>query len=126
MRLSEWEQLATEGKIKDAVVAYVRAYDWVTFTELDRHFSPFLETKGNKAITFDDPNLIVWCDMSETWCDLLLSLLQDRRVFMHGASELTYLLDGGVLRLPVAKQIRKQGYKTERWLPVCLRVVPIA
>lgn len=124
--LFPWEQLASAGKPADAVVEYVRYYDWVTFVELER-FEPYLPVKGDRAIHFEtDPNLIVWPGMSSELTELICELLRDRRLFFHPTVPLTYMLDGGVPNLPVAKRLPQGGYRTPHWLPTCIRVVPQA
>ena len=125
MDQSEWGRLAREGDIEGAIVSYVEENDWVTFPELCRQLEQFLETRGTHAVAMREPTLILWLGMSERLADAFDTVLRAGRVYPHSASLLTYLVDGGILHLPLAKRIPRNGYKTEHWLPVCLRTVPI-
>lgn len=122
----EYETLAKEGRLGDAMVSYVRAMDWVSFPELQRALAPYMPTTGDSAIEFPK-NLVVWLGMSREFVDILLDLTHRKVLHYHSACVLTHLVDGGVLRLPVAKDPKRAeaGYKKPHWLPVCLRVVPL-
>jgi hypothetical protein len=125
VRLTEWEQHAAAGRLNEAIVAYVTKYDWVTFVELQNRFDHYRDTRGDLCLFLGDeyPNIILWAGMSRAFVDLLERLQKDKRVFAHVASPLSYLHDGGMLKMPLAKRAHK--YKELHWLPVCLRVVPI-
>lgn len=116
-----WETAAREGRLADAIEAYVKAYDWVTFPELERRLGPFVEVAGPLSLEIA-PNVILWAHMSEAFVDAVIELQDARRVWAWPASTLTYMIDGGMLKLPVAKRLPKAGYKKKRWLPVCLRI----
>lgn len=117
-----WEEPAREGRLADAIEEFIRRYDWVTFPELQRRLEPFAEVRGNVALELA-PNLILWAGMSEAFADTVQQLRSEKRIWSWPTVWLTYFLDGGALKMPIAKRIPKGGYKTERWLPVCLRVV---
>ena len=119
-----WETPAREGRLADAIEAYVRQYDWVTFVELGRRLEPFFELKGTWALEIA-PNVILWLGMSQPFVDAVEHLRHEHRVWVWPSSFLTYMFDGGCLKLPIAKRIPKAGYKKERWLPVTLRVVEL-
>lgn len=121
-----WKEHAARGDCADAVVSYIRLYDWVTFIELAKRFAPYITTEGDFEMTFgNDENLIIWSRMSQEFLALILRLLDEKRVFMHPSSRLTYMIDGRTLVLPTAERPPKGGYKTPHWLPICLRVVPL-
>lgn len=123
----DWRPLAARGDLAGAIVAYVAAYDWVTFPELMRKLEPHVPggVRGQWAICSpQDENVILWTGMSEVFQHAIRDLLAARRLFFHPAQLLTYLIDGGLLRLPVAKRLPKGGYKAPHWVPVCLRTVP--
>jgi hypothetical protein len=76
------------------------------------------EAKGDKYTELR-PNLLVWSGMSQTLADAVNLLLQDGKMESRPTSVLTYLADGGALRLPIAKSIPKGGgFKKPRWVPV--------
>src|SRR5690606_40373331 len=94
------------------------------FVELQRRFEPYMPTKGNIALEWGPPGLVLWDGMSEEFASLINGLLEDGRLHLHGTTRLVYFIDGGTLNLPAAKRYRAEGYKRRRWLPACLRVVP--
>jgi hypothetical protein len=118
-----WESLAKDGLLKEAIVEFVRERDWVTLVELQRHMGDYMETKGHIALEWA-PNLLLWGGMSQELVDLLIELNKEKRIVYYTTSALTYMADGGVVDLPVAKNMPKKGYKKPRWLPVCIRVAP--
>lgn len=120
-----WKELASEGKIADAIVEYVRCYDWVTLVEIQHKLEPYFPTKGDCAMS-KGQHLVLWGGMSESFIAVLRQLIDEGRVFLHPTVLLTYLLDGGFCKLPIVKRIPKGGLKSDRWLPVCLRLVPLA
>lgn len=119
--LPDWENLAKAGRLHDAVVAYVRHQDWVSYPELTGRLSGYMETEGDFTSELR-LNLVLWAGMSKAFVDLINDLLQQKRLFIHPSSLMTYLVDGGILRLPLAKSPRP--YKKPHWVPVCFRVVP--
>jgi hypothetical protein len=119
-----WERLAAAGRVADAIAAYVQHYDWVTFAELCRRFESYTATAGNTALELR-PNVVVWVGMSETFAAAITTLIGERRVFMHPCATLSYMIDGGMLTMPLAKDPPPAGYTRPRWLPVALRVVPL-
>jgi hypothetical protein len=104
------------------IEAYVRRMDWVMSPELRTHI-PGL--RGDIELSFEAVNGVLWAGMSQAFADALELLRSQGRVHVHGTSPLVYLIDGGMLRLPVAKRPPKGGYKQPHWVPVCLRTVPL-
>jgi hypothetical protein len=84
-----------------------------------------VDVKGSFALTLGHPNNVVWAGMSERFLDACKTVLDEKRVYPHPASFLAYMIDGGGLRLPLAKRPPKGGYRNEHWLPTCLRLVPM-
>ena len=113
------------SELPDAVVEFVKAYDWVTFVELERRLSPHMEVKGDIAMSLgDNPKMVIWAGMSDELVTLIEKLLAEKRLYMHPAQWLTYMIDGGSLSLPLVRRPNYK-YKHPHWLPTCLRVVPI-
>jgi len=88
----------------------------VSFVELSKHIDGFMGDCAYMANAEKCPNIILWNGISENaWralCELLLAEVLD----VKSCSYLTYLLDGSVMRLPIAKRLR--GYKKLHWMPV--------
>jgi hypothetical protein len=120
--LSAWATAATSGDIEGAILALVGRRDWVTFVELERELEPYVEVRGDRAIELEEfANIIVWASMSAELVDAVLRLNRAGRIHFHSTSALTYLIDGGTLKLPLAKGAR--AYARPRWAPMCLRTV---
>lgn len=113
--------------IEDRVVDFIRDRDWVTFVELQKEFDGDMEVKGDHALEACK-NGVLWSGMSKEFSDLLDGLIRKKRIFTHPACTMTYLIDGGGLRLPVPKNLPKDGvhvgYEQPVWLPVCFRAIP--
>lgn len=121
----EWETLAKAGDLAGAIVEYVRHYDYVSFPELLRRLEPFADVRGTWALEIA-PNVVLWLGMSDAFVDAFNEAKRRGPLVPVPASTLTYLIDGGLLNLPVAKRIPKGGYKKEHWLPITLRVEAVA
>jgi len=107
--------------MKEAIYKLVADRDWVTFAELSRDIDGF---RGNWAIEAA-PNVFFWTALSEEALDALDELFAEKRIVYAPAHPLSYLADGGLLRLPLAKRPNKKGgYKKPHWVPVCRRPRP--
>jgi hypothetical protein len=108
-----------EGRWADAVVEKCRQLGGgVTFVELKDMLGRYMDVRGTWAWEIA-PNTILWADMSEQFLDVMTAARP--RLDIAPAAWLVYAIDGGLLRLPIAKRVPKAGYKTEHWLPVCFR-----
>lgn len=112
----------TTENVAERVLEYIRRYDYTTFVEVERVCQECgLETRGTCSIDLPGcPNVVLWAGMSDAFADVVLAI-QDRTE-LSAASWLCYLIDGGTLRLPLAKRPPKCGYKEPHWAPVTLRV----
>jgi hypothetical protein len=105
----------TAREMADAMLEKVRDYDHVSFAELSNLFGD--DAKGNHVLEIF-PNVVLWSDVSEQFVEACK--LMRPEVEMTPASPLVYMIDGGALRLPIAKNPTKRGYKKPHWLPVTL------
>ena len=107
--------------LKEKILSKVVAHDWVTFVELQRLLGD--EAEGDFVYGADDMNILYWCGLSRRFVDAIESLNEERLIDLVPAvsGTLAYFIDGGRLRLPVAKRPPANGYKKPHWLPVCLR-----
>lgn len=115
------------SSLADTIVSIVRKYDYVTFAELPRRLSDrgHTNTSGDSSIELPG-NLVLWAGLSVELVEAIRGLLSTKRLFLHPATTSTYMIDGGLLTLPIAKRAMPKGYRNPHWLPVCLRTVPIA
>jgi len=118
-----WERLAEAGHLEEAAVEYVRGRDWVTLVELQRRLEAFMPVRGGIAWRCPDTRIVLWANMSPEFAALVEGLVAGKRLHVHPTGFLTYLVDGGVLLLPLAKRPPAGGYRNDHWRPVCLRVV---
>ena len=123
--LDEWDKLGRLGDIEGAIISYVKAYDYVSFVELDKKLMPFIYTEGDFALFLPDCNemIVLWAGLSEKLSEIYARLLREKRIFVEPTSFLTYFIDGGNLKFPLCKQLKRK-YKKIHWLPITLRVVP--
>ena len=120
MRLGE--DKAQKGDLREAVIEYVTAKDWVTLAEIQEFLAPYMEVKGEAQLSLvHDRNIILWAGMSEEFADFLHGLWGDPSLVLDACSPMAYMMDGGMLNLPIAKRPPKHGYKEPHWAPICLR-----
>ncbi|HUV51641.1 MAG TPA: hypothetical protein VMW64_01025 [Dehalococcoidia bacterium] len=111
----------TEEQMLEDILWYVQTRDWVTPVELRGRYGE--RGTGDHALTLGT-NLIVWTGLSESLVTAILRLLEKREIHAHPVSWLTYLIDGGGLKLPLAKRPPKRGYTREHWAPLAFRMGP--
>ncbi|WP_207346415.1 hypothetical protein [Arthrobacter sp. E3] len=110
----------TTTELADKCLDFIRNRRHVTFVELGE----FLETNGidprgdgflelNKC-----SNLVMWAGMSATFMDVVVEIHRRDVTQLDPTIPLTYAIDGGMLTLPVAKRLPKNGYKKQHWAPV--------
>ncbi len=112
-------------EIQAKIMELVRRSDWVSFVEVDRMLKAAgMDPSGEIAICSPrDSNVVFWAGVSDAYVDAISGLLKDKKLFLHISDPFSYMIDGGGLSFPLAKRLPKDGYKTRRWLPVCLRTV---
>jgi hypothetical protein len=112
-------------RIKSVVLDLVAKRDHVSFAEFDRFLiEAGIAPKGDLELTYDDGNLVLWQRMSQDYVDAIGELIAEKALYVHPATFWTYLADGTLPGLPIAKRIPRGGYKNPHWLPVCFRLVP--
>jgi hypothetical protein len=85
----------------------------VTFAEIVNAVGE--EAKGDGQLGWPDLNVVLWTDVSENFIKAFN--LAKERIFPVPTEFLTYAMDGMLLNLPVARQLKK-SYKDPHWLPV--------
>ena len=106
------------SKIADDIFNLVQKLNHVTFIELCDKIDGF---KGDKSLWLDAPsmsNVLLWNDISEEASIALKELTDANRIHFEPTNAITYLIDGGLVSLPVAK--REMHYKETHWLPSVL------
>jgi hypothetical protein len=112
-----WIEAANaEPTLIERIRALLRAHNWISFVELDR-LDGF---RGGRALLLggEDSNLVLWPSVSEQVIADLGAVLASEEAHLAPASPLTYLCDGTMPRLPVAKT--RHRYARPHWAPVVL------
>lgn len=100
--------------MKNKIMGFIRTRgNGVSFVELEDHISGF---KGDFEYGDFDQNLLYWSGISEEAISAIQDLVRDGRLTMKRTDFLVYLIDGKILKMPIAKSIR--AYKRLRWLPI--------
>lgn len=121
-----WIDLAENGQVTAALVEYVRYRDAVTFRQLQRDFSRYVDTEGEQGLALrSDPNVVLWLGLNQVLAEPLAKLINDRKLFLHPAELAAYDADGGGLKLPQLADLTDERAARPSWLPVCLKdVIP--
>ena len=107
----------TSQEMADAILKHIDESGDASFADIMRICGD--EAKGHCAMGSDKHNIFLWVGMSET-LSTALELLRPA-IEPHPTHFLVYLADGQYLNMPLAKQVRKGGYKEPHWTPVVFR-----
>jgi hypothetical protein len=121
--IQTWKGLAQAGKLEEAILAYIEAYDYTTFAELQLRLGEHCDMSGPWAIEAC-PNGFLWAGMSEEFQQAFRQLREQGSIEVVPADPLCYLIDGMFPKYPIAKRVprdKAKGYAKPYWLPVCLR-----
>ena len=115
---------ATVEAARAAILALVTRSRGTSFVdvehELDRLGYPYV---GDYDVALPG-NVVIWAGWTQDAAELVNDLLRARRVHLNATSPLTYVIDGKLLNLPIAKRPPARGYKTARWAPCTLEAGP--
>lgn len=100
--------------LKEKILNLVNSHNHISFAEI----SNIPGASGEYAIGMDDYNIVYWNNVSKETIDACADLLNEGLVKLVPTGKLTYLVDGCILSLPLAKSCRK--YKSLRWMPMVL------
>lgn len=109
--------------IKTSVMEFVkRSRGGVTFAELQK--AGIKNWCGDQSIFLAEhekcANVLLWGKVSSDAVEAIGQLLAERKLQLAPTNVLTYMCDGEVLNLPLAKSARR--YKSPRWCPVVLNL----
>lgn len=110
-------QQSNKKEVKKAILDYISENNHVSYAELEWFFKdkqiPF---KGNlDVISGKCEHVVFWCGWSKEILDIIGELFDESKIHREPTPVLTYLIDGGVLDMPIVK--RNIDYKTDHWLP---------
>jgi hypothetical protein len=112
------EELSTD-QLAEKVIAFVREkHGGVTFVQLERLLEPHIEIEGHQALMPDGeyPNIIMWGGVSEAFQQVMEAALASGKIVYHPTASLTYMVDGKVPSLPLARSLRQ--YAEPHWIPL--------
>jgi hypothetical protein len=96
------------------VYEFIKGREHVTYVELANEFG-----RGDMVICKEnDPNIIMGFGMSEELGHAVNNLVNRADIVAVPASIFSFVVDGQLPRMPIAKRPPSGGYKTEHWLPV--------
>lgn len=120
--MSPREQLSEAAQ---AVLEYIKDHGTTTFVEISRVLEGCgVPTEGDRALFLGDSNICLWAGMSEEFIAVMHELQAARAIHPTATNLLVYLIDGGMLDMPIAKNPPKNGYKKPHWAPVVMNVGP--
>lgn len=112
-------------ELQKELIKLVKSKDWLSFVEVEQFFRDNgINPVGDLTYELANKNVIFWAGLSWEALDVLEPLI-NRKLFLHPADLLVYLIDGRTMQLPIAKRLPAVGYKDPHWLPVCFRTVPL-
>lgn len=110
----------TEQQIRWIILGLVGDRGHVSFVEL---LNELPEERGEFTMHLPGyESIVLWTGMSEMLARLVSEMIAEKQVHPHPASHLTYMIDGAVPQMDVAKSLRQ--YKEPRWFPVTLHHSP--
>lgn len=119
--MSHSEKMSNDCQIElntDNLLKYIADKGSVTFVGIQRVFS---DSTGGMGLLKPGNNIVLWCGMSKKLTDVITSLIKDKSIQLNTVSPLIYLIDGGVLTMPLALGDNYE-YQEEHWLPVVFDV----
>lgn len=117
------DQLLTDGRLKEAIVLFVKGYPHTTFAEIGRHFEYRHSIKGDVIFGLENfKNVILWGGVTEEFRLAIEELINEKKIYIYPCELFIYLADGGVLNYPVVHELK--DYPDSVWLPVSLSIYP--
>ena len=104
--------------LEDALLAFVREHDYVTFAALHKHFAGDAREPTEIVLA---GNRVVWAGLPTPLIDAVLALLEQGRLAAIPGNLAAYRRDGRVLALPVEKRPPQEPHAEPHWFPVLLR-----
>lgn len=105
--------------MRNTILNFVKGKKYITFVDLEHLFKEHgIDYKGDYGLCSSPEyeHILYWTGWNKEAIDLISSLGKEGLIYYSLGDNLSYLIDGGVLNLPIAKKI--YHYKTDHWLPV--------
>jgi hypothetical protein len=111
---------ASGAELEDAILAFVRERDYVTFAALHKHFAG--DTRHETEMVLPG-NRVIWAGLPLDVIHAVLALLEQGRLASLPGTKAAYRRDGRVLNLPIER--RPEPHDEPQWFPVLLRAMDI-
>jgi hypothetical protein len=111
----------TSEQLADEIAKMVAETNHVSFAELMREWPDHFAYRGDDSralMSPDNPNLLYWTGMSPIGAGAIDAVLARTGIELRPTQSLTYVIDGCMLSLPIAKT--KHKYRTPHWQPATL------
>lgn len=108
--------------MEEEILEFVRQNRHVSFVELLHKLGQ--PARGTAALELNGEkfsNIVLWLNCSMEFIEAIKNLLDRKLITLNSASLLSYLIDGELLTLPIAK--RERHYKKPHWAPMVLNPV---
>lgn len=111
-------QMKTIEQWKDELTEFCRERPGASMAEIAR-----LPDAGGERCLYADQEctLLIWSDLEQNLVTALCQMMDSGEIEARPCPVLVYLIDGCVLQMPIAKQM-KRPYKKTHWLPVTLSI----
>ena len=111
------ETIESTDTIEEQIYNFVKSKNTVSFVEITEKFG-----EGNEQLTVAK-NMVLWAELTEDAASAITNLIKSELLVMVDGSQMTYMIHGRMLNLPIAKRRPKNGYKTPHWVVAFLKVV---
>lgn len=120
-----WKELADRGQLNAAVIEYIRPRTAVDLLRLYQDLNEYLDVAGDIGLALRaDPNCVIFSGCNKAFSDVLLGLIQKRRLYLQPAKATMYDLDSLPFSLQLQEGLPAEKLKRPAWLPVMLQVSP--
>lgn len=113
------------GRYAQTVIDLIREKNGgVSFVEINRALeADGMEVRGDYAIDLG-LNVMAWGNVTQMYVEVIKRVVESNEVHMQPTQTLVYIVDGEVMRLPIAQNPPAAGYRKPHWLPVAWSVGP--
>jgi hypothetical protein len=112
-----------DKELAERIVGYLERFGHTTFATLQMSLSD-LCVKRDEDLGYEwamaDSNVVIWTNLTHKGICTLVHLKRTGVIDLHPCPILYYMMDGGLLRYPIAKRPPSRGYKEPHWVPTVL------
>jgi len=122
-----WKQLADRGQLNAAVIEYVRPRTAVDLQSLQMDLAEYLDVEGEEGLALRaSPNCVVYSGCNRAFCEVLVGLIEKKRLYLQPAKSSMYDAESLPFKLPLQEGLPEEKPKRPIWVPMMLQVSPPA